>query len=199
MDFVLPAPAALLCAGRPPTPRGPSRHLTPYPILPPKVEGSFVRSLLGGKHSQPLFYPFQTSSHLRQPPAPKVRHGGQAWGEVGPHCAPAPHVPCLPLVLGGFGGGLVSEAAQRLFSNHYSGISVLQGGEVAAACPAKDLAVDKILGDGGTLVASAGFQVPPVPSQDLGADPTEGSWATPGTFLRSQDSLLCPHRLWAGA
>ena len=30
------------------------------------------------------------------------------------------------------------QAAQRLFSNHYSGISVLQGWEAAAACPAED-------------------------------------------------------------
>lgn len=198
MDFVLPAPAALLCAGRPPTPRAPSRHLTPYPILPPKVEGSFLRSLLGGKHSQPLFYPFQTSSHLRQPPAPKVRHGGQAWGEVGPHCAPAPRIPCLPPVLGGFGGSCVTSCTKTFLKSLFRDFCPAGWG-VAAACPAKDLAVDKVLGDGGTLVASAGFQVPSVPSQDLGTDPTEGSWAKPGTFLRSQDSLLCPHQLWAGA
>lgn len=119
--------------------------LTPYPPLPQRWRPpSFLRSLLRGKQSQLLFYPCQTSSHFRQPPCPKSEARRPSLGQGPTQCpAPPPISPVFPLCGGRVPGGLVSQAAQRLFSNHYSGISVLQGGEAAAACPAKDLAVDK--------------------------------------------------------
>lgn len=150
--FIRPVPAALLCAG------GRLPHLVfltashRYPLLPQQVEGFCLRSLLGGGNPSPGFYLFQTSSHLRQTPCPKNEAQRPSLGPGGPALCPthASHALCVPTVWG-TRGGLVSLAAQRLFLNHYSGISVLQGGEVVAACPAKDLAVDKTWEVGGHL------------------------------------------------
>ena len=147
--FYSPAPAALLLRGgegRPQHHGGPSSPPHPHPPLPPKVEAPSSWSWLRGKQSRPSFSPFQPSSHLRQAPCPKLGAWKSSLGR-------GPRPPCLllPPCRGagggrGSGGSLVLQAAQRLFSNHYSGISVLQGGEAAAACPAEDLAVDKTFG-----------------------------------------------------
>lgn len=97
---------------------------------------------------------------------------------MGPHCAPSlPPCPlCSPCGGQGALGNLVSLAAQRLFSNHYSGISVLHGREMVAACPAKDLAVDKTFRrweDSCSIFWLLG--APLTPSQNLRADP-RGVW-----------------------
>lgn len=112
-----------------------------------------------------------------------------------------PRVPCLPPVLGGL-WGVLCHKLHKDFSQ-----TTIQGFLSCRVGRRRQPALPRILlwtnyrwwGAGGTLVASAGFWVPLVPSQDLGADPTEGSWAKPGTFLRSQDSFLCSNWLWAGA
>ena len=200
MSYSLSLQLCSVLGGRLPQLGLPRRHLAPYPIVPPKAEGSFLRSLLGGKQS--LFDSFQTSSHLRQPPAPKVRHGGQAWGEVGPHCAPPlpPHVPCLPPVWGSFGGVLCHKLHKDFSQTNIQGFLSCRVGRRRLPALRRILLWTKHVGDGGDTCSICwlpGAPPPPVPSQDLGADPTEGSGTKPGTFLRSQDSLLYPHRLWA--
>lgn len=122
---------------------------------------------------------------------------GVRWATL----CPCPRVPCLPPVLGGL-WGVLCHKLHKDFSQ-----TTIQGFLSCRVGRRRQPALPRILlwtnyrwwGAGGTLVASAGFWVPLVPSQDLGADPTEGSWAKPGTFLRSQDSFLCSNWLWAGA
>lgn len=101
--------------------------------------------------------------------------------------------PVLPLCQGDL-GNLVSQTAQRLFLNQYSGISVLQGGEAAAACLAKDLAADNIWGS----VDSHGICWLPGASQGL--ELTLQWCLVPSQHLLGspQDSLLPPQGLWAG-
>lgn len=115
---------------------------------------------------------------------------------MAPLCEPPlpPTSPGSPLCWGVL-WGLVSQAAQRLFSNHYSGISVLQGGGAAAACPAKDLAVDKTLGRLGDTCSIFWLSGTSQPLPRTWEQTPEGSVAKPGTFLRAQDSLLCPQGL----
>lgn len=83
----------------------------------------------------------------------------------------------------------------KTFLNHYSGISVLQGGGAMAACPAKDLAVDKTFARWGntcSIFCLSGTHESLPRTWELTA---EGPVATPGTFLRAQGSLLWPQGL----
>lgn len=135
-------------------------HLVPpvashrYLLLPPQVEGPSS----GARWEEavpglPLPFPNLLPSDK---PAPSEAEPGARWAHtVSWPCLRVP--PCRGSV------GSCVTSCTKTFSNHYSGISVLQGGEATAACPAKELAVDKTfgrLGDTCSIFWLSGTQVP---------------------------------------
>lgn len=184
----MPGPCSFALRGAPP----PSSASHRYPLLLRQVEGSFLRSSLGDSNPSPPT--LSKPPPILDKPAPRVRHGRQAWGQVSPHCEPPlpPMSPVFPLCRG-FCRVLCHKLHKDFSQTTIQGVlSCRVGGH--SCLPCRGSCCGQNIWELGDTCSIIWLSVPPSPFLGPGKLTPEGSVAKPGTFLRAQDSLLGPPR-----